>query len=278
MQSTGKKFSGKTLLVVGGASGIGSDACVQAAQEGANIIFADNGNPQKTLDRLKKFDVSIEFVATDVVKEAEVKNLFIRIKQKFGRLDAIINAAGVAGLLQSLLDYDIEDFRHVLDVNLLGTVACCKHGAALIEASGGGRICNISSIAGETGFPLNPAYAASKAAVISITKSLAADLAIRNTPVQVNSLCPGWTDTPFLDGMKSNPERMQGILDSVPNGRLGESWEVAHAALWMAMEAPWYLNGETIRVDGGLLSSSPTHIPMMREYLQKSASSASPSA
>lgn len=269
MQSIGKKFSGKTLLVVGGASGIGSDACVRAAQEGANIVFADIGDPKSTLERLGDFDVDVEFIATDAVKEAQVKNLFIRIKQKFERLDAIINAAGVTGPIQSLLDYDIADFRHVLDVNLLGTFACCKHGAPLIAASGGGRICNISSVAGETGFPLNPAYAASKAAVISITKSLAADLAIRNTPVQVNSLCPGWTDTPFLDGLKTNPDHLQALRESVPNGRLGESWEVARAALWLAMEAPWYLNGETIRVDGGLLSSSPAHIPMMRELLQQ---------
>lgn len=262
------KYVGRVLLVVGGASGIGREAALLAARQGADVAVLDCQPMAGLGEELRACGGRVAMHVADVTDETAVRELCADLWQTFGRLDALINAAGIAGPRQGLLDCDLADFQQVLAVNLLGTVACCKHALPLMVRTGGGRICNIASIAGETGLPMSPAYAASKAGVISVTRSLAADLAIRQTPVQVNALCPGWTDTPFLDSVKADPLRLQALRESVPNGRLAESWEVASAAVWMALEAPWYLNGETIRIDGGLLSSSPTHVRMMRDALQ----------
>lgn len=260
-------YQGRVLLVVGGGSGIGAEVCTLAAQGGAKVVIADINHAETLAASLSEAGGEVIYQHVDVRNELSVRTLMQTVVQHFGRLDGLLNAAGIPGSRSSLLDYDIGEFEEVLSVNLLGLVTCCKHAVPTMEASGGGRIVNIASIAGEIGFPVNPAYAASKAGVISVTKSLAADLAIRHTPVQVNALCPGWTDTPFLDNLKQDPGRLQSLCDSVPSGRLATSWEVARAALWMVMDAPWYLNGESIRVDGGLLSSSPTHVRMMREAM-----------
>lgn len=243
----------KIVIVTGAGSGIGAATAKHFAKHGAKVVVSDID-----LDRAKKvadeivtnFGESLPIKANVAVFE-EVENLIQHTVTAFGRLDVIVNNAGIGprNLLKTG-DATLKDWDLVIAVNQTGVFYCMKLAIQQFEKQGYGNIVNIASLAGLKASPNNISYSASKFAVVGMTKSAAMEYATKN--IRVNAVCPGYTESALLSQLLGAKPEMDAILKSViPMKRYGKAEEIADAVVWLASDNTKFVTGQTITLDGG---------------------------
>jgi len=242
-------YSGRTVLVTGGGSGIGA-AMVQAfAAAGANVAVADiRPDAARAISALvRERNGSAEPFVVDVAEENSVKLLIAAIEDRLGGIDVAVNNAGIEANVVPLAELDSENWRKVSDVNLSSVFYCMKAQIPGMIARGGGVILNTASISGLIGGYHLGAYTATKHGVIGMTRAAAVDYARSN--IRINALCPGLVDTPFIAAL---PQPMiDRLIFGIPMDRPAEAVEIAQAALWLCSEGASYVTGHAMVVDGG---------------------------
>ena len=243
-------FTGKTAVVTGGSRGIGRAVCLELAKGGANVVLCYAGNEAaaaETVSACEALGAKALAVKCDVADGEQVKALMDEAVKAFGRIDILVNNAGITrdGLLMMMKE---ADFDAVISANLRGTFLCMKAVARTMVKQRYGRIVNLSSVVGLRGNAGQVNYAASKAGVIGMTKSLAKELASRG--VTVNAVAPGFIDTDMTAAM---PEAAKtATLASIPMQRLGAPEDIAKAVAFLASDGAAYITGQVIAVDGGM--------------------------
>lgn len=243
-------FSGKTAVVTGGSRGLGRAVCLELAAGGANVVLCYAGNEaaaNETVAACEALGARAVAVRCDVADSAQVKTLMDTALQTFGRIDILVNNAGITrdGLLMMMKE---DDFDTVIDTNLKGAFLCMKAVARQMMKQRYGRIVNLSSVVGLRGNAGQVNYAASKAGIIGMTKSLAKELASRG--VTVNAVAPGFMETDMTAAM---PEAAKtATLAAIPMGRMGAVEDVAKTVAFLASEEAGYITGQVIAVDGGM--------------------------
>jgi NAD(P)-dependent dehydrogenase (short-subunit alcohol dehydrogenase family) len=238
------RLEGKASLVTGAGSGIGRAIALGFAREGARVMVAELDEPsgQATARDIEKGGAIARFLRTDVSKEPDVAEAVQSTVDAFGRLDIMVNNAGIAPL-------GWENWDRVIAVNLSGVFYGCKHAAEAMARTGGGVIINLASILGLVGAGLAGPYVVSKHGVVGITREFALATAAQN--IRVNCLCPGWIETPMLDVLNQIPEALQQIAAQTPMSRMGRPDEVARAAVFLASEDSSFMTGAPLILDGG---------------------------
>jgi len=250
-------LSGKVIIVTGGASGIGQAAAKLFVSEGASVVIADMAeeNGVSTCRDIEDSGGKCHFVRTNVVVEAEVRNLVDETIRKFGKLDGAFNNAGVEQSWRRLHELDEVQWRRVLDINLTGIFLCMKYEIAAMLPNKAGSIVNTSSSLGQTAVPYTSDYVASKHGVLGLSKAAACDYA--KDGIRVNALMPGLTQTPMGDRVPDMPELHQmfgNFMGILPMGRLGQPGEIAQGAAWLLSDAASFVTGIGLPVDGGYLA------------------------
>lgn len=241
-----------TILVTGGASGIGLAVARLALAEGWRVAVLDRD--QSSLDGAKAElgDERTLYLAASVANESEVEAAVARAEDALGPLTGVVNSAGIA-VDRHTLDTDLDTFRRIVEVNLIGTFAVARAAARGMLARGSGSIVNISSVSGIMGNMGRAAYGSTKGAVNTLTRIMAVELGAKG--VRVNAIAPGPIETPLVAEVHT-PEMRQGWLDTVPQRRYGSPEEVAHAVIFLLDGTKSsYVNGQVIAVDGGFSSA-----------------------
>jgi NAD(P)-dependent dehydrogenase (short-subunit alcohol dehydrogenase family) len=249
-------FKGKVALVTGGGSGIGRDASLGFAKNGAKVVVADYSEKGglETVDLIKAAGGEAAFCKADVADPAQVEAAVNFAVDTFGGLNIVVNNAGIGGAAAPTGEYGVDDWKKVIDVNLNGVFYGCRYGIPAIVASGGGSVVNISSILGFVGFATSPAYVAAKHGVVGLTKAAALEYAQQG--VRVNSVHPGFIETPLLEGagMVPGTDVYNWLASKHASGRLGKSPEVAEVIMFLASDAASFVTGSQYVVDGGYLA------------------------
>ena len=243
-------FSGKTAIVTGGSRGIGRAVCLELAKGGANVVLCYAGNEgaaNDTVAACEALGAKALAVRCNVADAGEVKDLVDTAVKTFGRVDILVNNAGITrdGLLMTMKE---EDFDAVVATNLRGTFLAMRAVARPMMRQRYGRIVNLSSVVGLRGNAGQVNYAASKAGVIGMTKSLAKELASRN--VTVNAVAPGFIETDMTAAMPESAKT--ATLASIPMQRLGAAEDVARAVAFLASDEAAYITGQVLAIDGGM--------------------------
>jgi 3-oxoacyl-[acyl-carrier protein] reductase len=241
-------FEGKTAVVTGAARGIGLEIARTLAEGGAALVLVDvlEDDLQKAAEALDGA-ASVRTYAVDVTDEAAVEKMIDEVVEESGRLDVLVNNAGITRD-DLLLRMDADEWDLVLKVNLKGTFLMTKHAARYMVRQKGGRIVNLASVSGLVGNPGQANYSASKAGVVGFTRTVARELARKN--VTCNAVAPGFIDTEMTrvlsDKAKAN------ALAAIPMQRMGEAADVARAVAFLASDAAAYITGHVLPVDGGM--------------------------
>ncbi len=236
-------------VVTGGTRGIGRAIVDELVEQDYHVIVtyrSSEDSAQKLRDLLKD-KVSVK--RTDVSKEDEVDELFNDIKEKYGRVDVLVNNAGITQD-RSFIKMDSTDWKHVIDVNLNGAFYCSKRAIDAMRHQNSGRIVNISSIVGQQGNFGQANYAASKAGVLGLTKTLALENARKG--ITINAVCPGFIATDMVTAIPQDVK--QKIQDGIPMRRFGEAKEVAKAVGFLVSKDSGYITGQELNINGGLLT------------------------
>ncbi len=247
-------LEGRVVLVTGAASGIGRATAGQLAEMGARVlasdIDADAG--EAAAAALRDAGGDVRFVAGDIAEDDTAAALVAAAVDAFGRLDGAANCAGIGGGHASTHEYPVETWDRIVGVNLRGTwLAMRAELPALL--GGGGAIVNVASTLGLRGSPNASPYSASKHGVIGLTRTAAIEYAPHG--IRVNAVCPGAIDTPMMDETFARfPGFREMLVGFVPMGRMGSADEVAAAIVWLLSDAASFVTGETLTVEGGLLS------------------------
>ncbi len=240
------RFDGQAALVTGAATGIGYEVARRIVEEGGSVALVDiNGaRAQESAGRLGGRALGL---AADVADEPSIAGAVAEAAGRFGRLDVLVNSAGITGPNVPLESYGADDWRRVMDVNINGTFFACKAAVPVMRKGGYGRIVNIASIAGKEGNPNASAYSTSKAAVIGLTKSLGKELA--TTEIRVNAVTPAAVKTEIFAQMTQ--AHIDFMLSKIPVGRFGLVEEVASLVCWLASRECSFSTGAVFDVSGG---------------------------
>ena len=236
-------FSGKSVLLIGGTTGIGRATALAFAKAGANVFVAGVG--AKDGESLKKEIAALKTVEVEF-SEVDVRDAFDR----FGRIDVAFNNAGVPGKTAPVQELDEADFDLLVGVNLRGIFLGLKHQVPHMIAHGGGAIVNTSSLFGVMGFATTAVYCASKWGVIGLTNSVALEVARKN--IRVNAIAPGSVMTPLLVGMFGSEQGAKDtVLPMIPMGRVSDPAEIAQLVLFLSSDAASFITGQAVVIDGG---------------------------
>ncbi len=246
-------FTGKVAFVTGAASGIGREAALAFASEGAKVVVADiseQGN-QETVHLIENQGGEAIAVKCDVTRSGDVKTALDQTIEAFGRLDFAFNNAGIEPRNPApTAEYEEEEWNRIIDINLRGVFLCMKHEIPLILQQGGGAIVNTSSGAGVIGIKGSPAYTAAKHGVIGLTKAAALDYAAQN--IHINAVCPGYIDTPMMGRFTGGTDEGRAqVIAEEPIGRMGKPEEIAAAVVWLCSDAAAFMVGHAMIIDGG---------------------------
>jgi len=242
----GKRFDGRVAVVTGGASGIGFGAAARMLREGAKIAIWDRD--AKALAGLaEKIGGAVHTEALDLSNPDAVKVAADNTAKAFGRIDVLVNCAGIAGPNHVTWEFPIDVWKQIMDINVNGMFYCCRYVVPHMLANDYGRIVNISSVAGKEGNPNAAAYSASKAAVIGLTKSLGKELA--KTGIRVNAITPATVVTPILDQVAQT--HIDYMLSKIPMGRFGTVDENAAMICFAASEEVTFTTASVFDTSGG---------------------------
>jgi NAD(P)-dependent dehydrogenase (short-subunit alcohol dehydrogenase family) len=248
-----ERLQGRVALVTGAASGIGKAIAERLAREGAALVVSDisDDTGETVAADIEASGGRARFVHLDVTSPEEWEAAVALAVEEFGGIDILVNNAGM-GDLDAIEDTTLEVWSRTIAIDQTGVFLGMKSAAAALKASGHGSVINVSSIFGTSGgFGTSPAYHAAKGAVRTMTKNVALHWATEG--VRVNSVHPGFIDTPILDGAKGTPFE-QAMLDLTPMGRLGLPEEIAAGVAYLASDDAAFVTGSELYIDGGYLA------------------------
>jgi len=253
------RVKGKVAVITGGAEGVGRADCLLLAKEGAKVAVTDiNDSPGKeVVSEIKNSGGVAKFWHMDVTDESEVMRIFADIAGKFGKIDVLVNNAGIEGYPKATHEYTEAEWDKVMNVNVKGVFFCTKHVVPYMKKAGTGSIVNMSSIGGIAGHAVDPAYHASKAAVRLMTKVDA--ICYGKDKIRVNSVHPSIIVTPmverFADKFPGGRDAYrQARISTLPIGYLGEPIDVAYGVLYLASDESRFVTGTELIIDGGYLA------------------------
>jgi NAD(P)-dependent dehydrogenase (short-subunit alcohol dehydrogenase family) len=245
-----KRIDGKVAIVTGGAQGIGQGICLRLAEEGAKVAIFDINlvEARKTAEEIEKAGGTALAIKVDITKSAEVEAAVKQVISKFGKIDMLVNNAGIS-LVSKVADMTEDIWDRVHDVNLKGVFLCCREVNPHMKERKYGKIVNIASILALRGSSYYAHYGASKAGVVGLTQGLAVELGPHN--INVNAVGPGVIDTPMADHDVA-PEVRQRLQKRIPLRRIGVPDDIANAVLFLASDEASYITGQCLYVCGGL--------------------------
>jgi NAD(P)-dependent dehydrogenase (short-subunit alcohol dehydrogenase family) len=247
------RLANKIVLVTGAGSGIGRGIARRFAAEGASLALSDIGEAglQETAALIEEVGGQSISVVGDVAVRADAERMVEAAVSGFGRLDIVVNNAGISGSRQATLAHltPDEEWERVMAVNVSGVFRVASAAIRQMLAQGSGTIINIASAAGFVPFPARAAYNASKGAVIAFTRALALDYAPNH--IRVNAICPGMVETAMTRWRLDVPELRQQVLDMTPWGRIGQTEDIASAAVYLASDEADFVTGHMLVIDGG---------------------------
>jgi NAD(P)-dependent dehydrogenase (short-subunit alcohol dehydrogenase family) len=250
-----KRLRGKVAIVTGGALGIGRAAAIRMAEEGASVAVLDmlTKKGEELVAELESRGLPALFCTCDVSREQDVSSAYEHVVAKFGRLDIVVNNAGIAGANKPTHELTEEEWDRVQSINVKGVFFCTKHAVPLLRKAGGGSIINLSSIYGLIGAPDVPPYHASKGAVRLMTKTDA--LLYAGDRIRVNSIHPGFIWTPMVEGhlnASGDVEEARRATDALhPLGHMGEPDDIAWGIVYLASDESKFVTGAELVIDGG---------------------------
>jgi NAD(P)-dependent dehydrogenase (short-subunit alcohol dehydrogenase family) len=249
-----QQFAGRSVIITGAAGGIGRAAATMFARAGARLTLTDRdrGRGEETLDLARGAGGPAQLVIGDISSEPFVEKVVAAAVARDGRLDAAFNNAGIVSDLAEPVDkFTLEEWDRVLRINLTSVFLCMKHEARAMLATGGGAIVNTASALGQVAQYNMPAYCASKAGILGLTRATALDYATRN--IRVNAIMPGVIETPMTqEGVfVKTPGLEQVLLAQHPIGRFGRPEEIASVALFLCSDAASFVTGHALAADGG---------------------------
>lgn len=253
------RFEGKVAVVTGGGSGIGRATCLRFAEEGAAVAIAEIDEPRgrAVADEIGRADGKAIFVQTDVANESNVRAAVSGIAERLGRIDVLVNNAAVFVLKG--IDATVEEWRKILDVNVMGPALMAKHVVPVMRKQGGGAIVNLGSISSFIAQPQFVTYNTTKTAVLGMTRCMALDLAPEN--IRVNAVCPGSVWTPQVQQLAAQQGLDRQAADADPRWgaahmlkRLADPREIANAILFLASDEASFVTAESLMVDGGYIA------------------------
>lgn len=246
------QFEGRVALVTGGSQGIGYQAAAELLAEGAAVMIAAR-DPQRgaaAVAQLSQQGGQVAYTSCDITQLDQVQAAVQKTLDTFGRIDHLVNSAGLEGVLANTIECTEENWHAVINTNLTGTWYIMKTVIPEMLKNGGGSIVNVASVIGVIAFPGLPAYTASKAAMIGLTKTTALEFAKQN--IRVNVVCPGSIRTPMYERFSGGtPEAEAYMATFHPIGRIGEPPEVASAILWLLSDGASFVTGHVLPVAGG---------------------------
>lgn len=252
------EFPEKVALITGGASGLGRATAIAFGRAGAKVVLTDQNRDggDETVEMVGSVGGTATFVEADVTNEQAVADLIAQAVAQHGRIDFAVNSAGISGQMTPMADYPTEMFQRVMDVNVAGVWYCMQQQIKQMlrqEAGedGRGAIVNIASVAGVIGAPRLSAYAASKFAVVGLSKTAALEYV--RAGIRINVVCPGFTDTPMVQqDSDADPVFAERMLGGIPARRLGKPDEIAAAILYLCSPAAAFTVGHAMVLDGGI--------------------------
>lgn len=254
------RLEGKVAIVTGAATGIGKAIAIRFAREGAAVVIDYVGNPGIPVGAEKEitsFGGKCLAVAADVAKPDQVKSLIDATVSTFGKLDIVVNNAGIEKKI-AFVDYPLDEFQKILDVNLIGPFLVSQAAARqMIQQGKGGRLISISSIHEDLPMPTNAAYCISKGGLRMLTRTIAVELAKAN--ITVNNIGPGAVFTPIDADVEANPEVEKALMGEIPLNRWGKPEEIAGLAVYLASDEAGYVTGATYFIDGGMRQQSGSY-------------------
>lgn len=244
-------LQGRIALVTGAGRGIGRAIAIRLAELGANIVInyrSSEKEAEEVIEEIRSKGVSAIMIQGDVSIYADSEKIIKSAVKHFGRLDILVNNAGIT-IDNLILRMKEEDFDKVVNVNLKGAFNCMKNAAPIMLKQRSGKIINISSVIGLVGNAGQANYAAAKAGIIGITKSVAKELGSRG--INVNAIAPGFIETDMTESLGDNVK--ENLMDNIPLKRIGKPKDVANIAAFLASDEASYITGQVINVDGGMV-------------------------
>ena len=248
-------FKGKTALLTGAASGFGLECARIGARLGMNLVLVDV--QQDALDQaateMQATGAQVLAMRVDVSDAAQMEHLARCVQARFGAPHFVFNNAGVGGPLCKITDVSWQDYQQVMDVNLGGVFLCMQHQIRQMLVQGGGKIVNVSSVAGLRGLPNSSVYSASKHAVVGLTKSVAVEYVRKN--IRINAVCPVFTRSAMVDSLfLIDPSYEEKLKRNIPMGRYGQPEDISQAILWLCADENSFLTGHALPMDGGMMA------------------------
>lgn len=243
-------LSGRVAVVTGGAGGLGREAARGLAEFGAEIVIADRDQAtlKEVKGRLKELGFEALALELDVTNQGSVKEVTEAITDRYGKIDILVNAAGI-NVRKSVMELDEDEWDRTVEINLKGTYLCCKNMGEVMVRRKRGKIINFGSVSSLLGHPEHSAYAASKGGVLQFTKVLAMEWAQNN--INVNAIGPAYIETALTGDYLSRGDNYEKIARSIPMGRLGSPADVVGAVIYLASSASDFVTGTILMVDGG---------------------------
>lgn len=254
------RLQDKVAIVTGAATGIGQAIAIRFAKEGASVVVDYIGKPEvagKTEAQIAGFGGKSIAIAADISQPDQVQTLIDGAVKAFGKLDIVVNNAGVEKKC-AFVDYPLEELRKILDINLIGPFLVSQAAARqMIRQGHGGRVINISSVHEDLPMPANSAYCVSKGGLRMLTRTIAVELA--KDQITVNNIGPGAVFTPIDADVEAKPAMDKALMSEIPLGRWGRPEEIAGLAVYLASDEAAYITGSTYFIDGGMLRQSGSY-------------------